>query len=195
MAEKHLTKHVSTTTRRAGPVTMPGEGREFLGDVLVPGAITGLIGGTLMMLLYCLFHFAKGDGFWAPFKMISSVFFREAYLSELGFGATLVGLIIHYNVSIALATAWAMMLPRTLGDTQFGVTSLSFFYASVVFVVMTLLVVPTISPLFSTMMYGTVFWACHLLWGAVLALVPQVRRTHYQFKKRMPVFLRRPVTV
>jgi hypothetical protein len=187
MAEKQI--------RRAGPVTMPGEGRDFLGDVLVPGAITGLIGGTLMMLLYGLFHLGKGDGFWAPFQMISSVLFREAYLTELGFGATLLGILIHYNVSIALATTFALMLPRTLGDTQFGVTGLALFYASLVYVLMTLLVVPTMAPLFADEMYGTVFWFCHLFWGATLAFVPQVRRTHYQFKQRMPVFLRRPVTV
>ncbi len=195
MAEKHLTKHASTTTRYAGPVTMPGEGRDFIGDVLVPGIFTGFIGGTLMMLLYGMFHFGKGDGFWAPFKMISSLFYREAYLTDLGAWAAVIGVIIHYNVSIALATTWAAILPRRLGDTQFGVTGLALFYGSLVFVVMTLLIVPTVSPLFAVEMYGTVFWICHLAWATVLAFVPQVRRTHYQFKQRMPVFLRRPVTV
>ncbi|MGA9525410.1 MAG: hypothetical protein WBV82_28380 [Myxococcaceae bacterium] len=195
MAEKHLTQHGTTTTGRAGPVTMPGEGRDFIGDVLVPGIVTGLIGGTLMMLVYGFFCLGKGDGFWAPFKEISSLIFRGAHLRDLGAGAALIGILIHYNVSIALATTWAAMLPRNLGDTQFGVTGLALFYASLVFVLMTLLIVPTTSPLFAHQMYGTIFWLCHLIWGAVIAFVPQVRRTHYQFKQRMPVFLRRPVTV
>jgi hypothetical protein len=182
---------------RPGPVTMPGEGRSFFADEILPGAITGIVGGAVMMFLWCCLCAAVGKGFFAPPKMIAGVFYRYSELRDLGTGPVLLGLFIHFNISIALATGFAMMLPRPLGDTWFGITALGLFYSMFAFVLMTELVVEWASPLMQREManLNTFFWLFHLAWGGFLGMIPALRRTRQAFVRRMPVFLRRPITV
>lgn len=160
---------------RVSTGAMPGEGRDFLRDVIIPGGVAGVVGGTLMILVYMVFSAALGHGFWSAPKMIAGVFWRGGQVEQLGFLAVIVGLIIHYGVSIGLATAFALMLPR-YGMTFFAAVPLALLYSMLAYIIMVYFVAAYASPPMRRGLIYPLWFVAHVVWGAWLGLIQPARR-------------------
>jgi hypothetical protein len=77
-------------------------------DVMVPGAVVGLLGAVLMAeLALPLGALTRGD-LWYAARLAGGVFFRESPDNTL---AVFVGLAIHVATAGGLATLFALLLP------------------------------------------------------------------------------------
>lgn len=170
-----LTRKPLLTYFESDPVTDRGEGRSFRLDVAIPGAIAGMLGGLLMAFVYMTLSAAVGEGFWsAPKAMSSLIFHNTAYLPDLGGGAIIIGMIIHFAVSGALGTLFALLLPRH-GMTMFATFPLALLYAMTMFVVMNWFVAYWAAPLVNREILHPLFFVSHLVFGACLAIVQPMR--------------------
>lgn len=172
------------------PATLPGEGRDFLLDEAIPGTIAGVVGGTVMMLLYMGGSWVFGNGPWDAPKMISSVVFRHALLGDLGTASIAVGLVTHYGVSCALAVAFAMALPR-YGSTMFATFPLAVLYAMAMYVVMVYFVASWAAPLFAREVIHALWFFAQLAWAGCLGLIEPLRSRAWVESRLVPRFIRR----
>jgi hypothetical protein len=172
------------------PATLPGEGRDFLLDEAIPGTLAGIIGGTLMMLVYMGGSWIFGNGPWDGPKMISSLFFRHVLLSDLGTTSILLGLAIHYAVSCSLAVAFAMALPR-YNSTMFATFPLAVLYSMAMYVVMVYFVASWAAPLFARDIIHPLWFVGQLAWGACLGLIEPMRSRRWVESRLVPAFIRR----
>lgn len=170
--------------------TLRGEGRSFALDVAVPGTIAGIVGGALMAIFYMWISWAFGEGFWALPKMMAGLIWRSSYLPELGAGAAIVGLGLHFAISCTLAVTFAMILPRG-GATMFAVLPLALLFSMLVYVVMNFFVVEWASRLMQRELLHPIFFVGHLIWGATLGLIQPLRRLRYGLVNRTTVPLER----
>ena len=172
------------------PATEVGEGRDFLLDEALPGTVAGIVGGTLMMLVYMGGSWIFGHGPWDGPKMISSLFFRHVLLDDLGTGSILLGLGIHYAVSCSLAVAFAMALPR-YNSTMFATFPLAVLYSLAMYVVMVYFVASWAAPLFARDVIHALWFVGHLVWGAALGLIEPLRSRVWTESRLVPRFIRR----
>jgi hypothetical protein len=129
--------------------TLPGEGRSFLLDEVIPGTAAGIIGGAGMMLLYMGGTWVFGSGPWDGPKILSSLYYRHLFLHQIGTAGIVLGLVIFFGVSCGLALAFAMALPRQM-ETMFATFALAILYGMTVYALMVYLVAPWAAPLFAT---------------------------------------------
>jgi hypothetical protein len=140
-------------------------------DVVAAGAATGLLAGVFMALVAMVKSAILELGVWLPMKQIAAVFWGvEALIG--GAGAAAVGALIHLAVSAAWGILFAAMVgPRTRGGTAlaFGLA-----YGALVWMVMAFFVLPLVNPVMSarTELITFPFFLYHLIFGAVLALIP-----------------------
>lgn len=173
---------------------MPGEGRSFFYDVVIPGAVTGFIAGTLMLLVYMIGAAALGQGFFAAPKMIGGVFWRNDAVMFLGFWPIIAGLIVHYAVSCGLATAFALMLPRG-HTTEFALFPLALLYSVLVYIALIYFVMPYVSPPMRHNLIYPLWFIAHAVWGAILPLVQPLRRVLRPYERVATLPYRREVHV
>lgn len=172
--------------RKFEPITEPGEGRDFLFDVIIPGGIAGMVGGLVMLLLYMPLSLAFGAGFWTLPELISGVFYRDHYLPQLhGPVQIIVGLCLHFGIAGGLGTLWALMLPRW-SQTMFAVIPLSIFYALTMYVVLNYFVAEWASTVYRREVIHPLWIVAHLGFAWSMALVPVLRRGYYTIIERTP---------
>ena len=179
--------HASTSDE---PATLPGEGRDFLLDEAIPGTVAGLVGGTVMMLLYMGGTWVFGHGPWDGPKMIASLVFRNTPPSDLGTASILVGLAIHYTVSCNLAVAFAMALPRS-SSTMFATFPLAVLYSMVMYVVMVDFVATWAAPLFAAEAIRPLWFFAQIAWAGCLGLIEPLRSRRWVEWRFVPRFIRR----
>ncbi len=183
--KKHLTHHPSAHASRH-PVsrTLPGEGRSFLHEVMVPGALTGLLGGALMALLYMGLSAAFGQGFWTLPKLIAGMFWRDLPSLAMPWEAVLVGLFVHFNVAIALGVTWALVMPRVPEARRVSLP-LGLLFAFALYVVMNWLVAPHLSPPMRREIMPVPWVLAHAAFGFTLALMVSFRESRWVMQHRL----------
>ncbi len=140
-------------------------------DVLVPGALAGLLGAVLMAALALpLGALTRGD-LWYAARLVGGVFFRE---SPTGIFAVLLGLGVHLATAGGLATLFALLLPR--GGTATAGLMLGLLMGLTLQVLMPALVVPFASPPLDHEAPHGAFLLVHLIFGASLGAIVPARR-------------------
>lgn len=156
-------------------IPMRGEGRDFLFDIVIPGAIAGLIGGSLLLAIYLPISAIFGHGWFRVLKVIARLVIRDVPLAQMGTGSIFVGLAVHYVVAMVLGGIFAALLPRS--D---GVTIPSAVMAILFGIVSYTLMVYLFSAYLDRPFPGAIFkegWAIgHLAFGIGLVMVPALRR-------------------
>ncbi len=150
-------------------------------EVVAAGALGGLIGGVGMALFATIWDAGMGLGFWTPIRAIAATLLgRDAITS--GGGPILLGLVIHFAVSIVFGIIYAAITPREVppaASIAFGL-----FAGLTILVVMSLVVLPILNPVArARLMWGApqslpviVAFVIHIVSGLGLSLVPTLRR-------------------
>jgi hypothetical protein len=143
----------------------------LLRDVLLPGAVAGLVGALVMVALALpLGALTHGDAWYAA-RLAGGVFFRE---SPAGTWPVVLGLGVHVATAGGVATLFALLLPR--GGTAVTALSLGLLMALGLQAVMPSLVAPFASPPLAREEPHAALLLLHLAFGASLALVVPVRK-------------------
>ncbi|QSQ23715.1 hypothetical protein JY651_01645 [Pyxidicoccus parkwayensis] len=144
----------------------------LLRDVLLPGAVAGMVGALVMVALALpLGALTHGDVWLAP-RLAGGLFFRE---SPEGAWPVVLGLGVHVATAGGIATLFALLLPR--GGTSVAALSLGFLMALGLQAVMLPMVAPFASPPLTREAPHAAMLLLHLAFGASLALVVPMRRT------------------
>ncbi|NNB87157.1 hypothetical protein HI113_14305 [Corallococcus exiguus] len=140
-------------------------------DAVIPGALAGTLGAFAMTALACAFSGVLHGEPWRPALLVSGLFFRggEAH----GVVPVLMGLFIHFSLAGALATGFAMLLPRR--GTAVAALCLGVLYGMGLWTVMTWLMIPFASPPLSHEAPTSMLFLLHLAFGAALGTVPAFR--------------------
>lgn len=151
----------------------PGVGRPAARDIWGPGAASGVVGAVAMGLIWMIVSAARGLGFWMPMKLISATFVgADAILG--GAGSIVLGVVVHLIVGASFGIIFAALLRR--GVTPAAELLLALLYSTVVFFVMTYLVLPWANEVMYLAVNKGWFFLYHLVYGAGLALVLPMRR-------------------
>ncbi len=184
--KKHIATGAATYTRESR--TLPGEGRSFFFENAAPGALIGVIGGTVMLLIYGAFSLGHGQGFLALPKMISGMFLRDLPSIAMPGWTIFVGLLIHYTVAVHVGIAWALCVPRhrdrSTWSTGAALIPISLLFASVVYLVLNLFVMPYASPPMARELMPTVWLIAHLAFGLTLLLILPMRASRWVNRHR-----------
>lgn len=153
-------------------VPEPDRGLHLVRDVLIPGALAGMLGAGVMALVAMAISGVSAHDVWRPARLVAGVLYRD--LPPTDARTVLLGLLIHATVAGGLATLFALLLPR--GGTAVAALALAMLYALGLQAVMPYLVVPWASPPLHRAGALPVFLVAHLGFGASLAIIPSVRR-------------------
>ncbi len=182
--KRHIATAAATTTRESR--TLPGEGRLFFSETAVPGAVAGVVGGTLMLIVYGLFSLAHGSGFFALPKMIAGIFWRDLPTLAMPASAILLGLVIHYAVAIGVATTWSLIVPRRRRDSFVAPSAegmalfvLGLVFTGIVFVVLNWFIMSFISPPMRRELMHGAWLLAHVPFAFSLALVLATRDSRW----------------
>ncbi|MFL5344558.1 MAG: hypothetical protein ACJ8AT_07180 [Hyalangium sp.] len=139
-------------------------------DVVVPGAIAGMLGAVVMAALALPLGVLTHGDLWYAARLAGGVFQREAPNGTL---AVLLGLGVHVATAGGLATLFAMLLPR--GGTGTAALMLGVLMGLALQVVMPALVIPWASPPLDREMPHAALLLLHLAFGASLGAVVPAR--------------------
>ncbi len=158
-----------------------GEPWNLFRDVVLPGALAGMLGATIMVALALPLGVITHRDPWYAARLAGGVFFREAPSGTL---AALLGLAVHMAVAGGLATLFAMLLPR--GGTGTAALMLGVLMGLVLQTVMPALVVPWASPPLDRAAPHGALLLLHLAFGASLGAVVPARKlvTHLDRMRR-----------
>jgi hypothetical protein len=138
------------------------------------GTVAGVVGGTLMALLASLDADIAGVGFWIPMRFVAvTVLGPNAFV---GVGAVVLGVLIHFGMSIVWGVLFALSVPR---ETKHPLAIMYGLFASVVILlIMTFLVLPWADPMLRALAQAKwLAWVIdHLVFGLGLASAPALRR-------------------
>ncbi|WP_223640374.1 hypothetical protein [Corallococcus sp. EGB] len=143
----------------------------FVRDVVLPGALAGTLGAFVMTVIACAFSGVLHGETWRPPLLVSGLFFRGGV--RHGVLPVLIGLFVHFSMAGALATGFAMLLPRR--GTAVAALCLGVLYGMGVWTVMTWLMIPFASPPLSHEAPTSMLFLLHLAFGAALGTVPAFR--------------------
>ncbi|MCY1046936.1 hypothetical protein OV208_36870 [Corallococcus sp. bb12-1] len=155
-----------------GAVAARVEPWSLLRDVVLPGAVAGMLGAFAMALLACACTGVLQGAPWRPALLTAGLFFRQG--AAQGAEAVLLGLLIHFAVAGGMATGFALLLPRK--GTAVVALLLGLLYSLAMWGVMTRLILPFGSPPLSREDPSALLLLLHLAFGAALGTVPAVRR-------------------
>ncbi len=159
---------------RAGGVegSSAGDVQHSRWELVMGGAMAGLVAGVAMGLCAMAWSAADGLGAWLPARGVAALFFGVTALVD-GWYVKLIGVIAHLVVAAVIGAIFALLLrnhARSAGSA-FGVGLL---YGIGVWLVMTFGFLPWADRLMfdrMNLMHG--MWLCaHLLYGGVLCLTP-----------------------
>lgn len=147
------------------------------------GAAAGLVAGCLMMLAFMAWSASLGQGFWMPLQLIGGSFLGLRALLG-GFGAGLLGLVLH----LATAAFWGATFASLLGPETTPRQALwaGLVYGVSVWALMTWIGLPVFDRTMEArigLMPGAWF-TCHLIYGAALCATPPLRRRFAQAASR-----------
>ncbi len=157
---------------------MERPGRERSSEVIIEwsleSAIAGMLAGATMAMFAMIVAWLADDGFWAPPRAITAVFFGEEYLGRGFAGSVVAGAGIHMVLSAAFGMVYAVLLgviaPRLplLVQLAGGVV-----WGLVLWALNTFAIAPALpgGELFTEAMPAWAWFVGHLLFGMVLALV------------------------
>lgn len=140
-------------------------------DVVVPGAMAGILGAVSMAALALPLGALTHGDLWFAARLAGGVFFREDPSGTL---AVLVGLGVHVAVAGGVATLFAMLIPR--GGTGVAALMLGVLMGLVLQVVMSDLIIPFASPPLDREAPHGALLLLHLAFGASLGAVVPARR-------------------
>lgn len=151
-------------------------GLDRLRGILEAGVVAGVAAGVGMAFWLVVYGAFTDLGALTPLKLIGGTFYGSDALGP-GYGAAFWGLVLHLAVSGAFGVLFsAVISPRA--DPMVAVAA-AVAYGLVVWLVMTFGVMPVVDPLMrprvSTL--STAWFGAHLVYGAILGLAPQLRRT------------------
>jgi hypothetical protein len=143
-------------------------------DMLATGVVAGVVAGLAMILFEMIWMAIAGVGFWIPPRLIGVVAYGIPGFLH-GAGPVIVGLLIHFGISILWGVLFAWigpvesLLAALVGGAAYGLFILAF---------MTFLILPSTDMLMLRAVVTLLpMWIiAHLLFGATLVLVPLFRR-------------------
>ncbi|MGQ0540162.1 MAG: hypothetical protein ACT4R6_14560 [Gemmatimonadaceae bacterium] len=143
-------------------------------ETLLAGTFAGLTGGAAMALWAVLTSVWHGMDILAPMRLIGTTFLGADAVAS-GFWTLLFGFFLHTAASATLGILFATLLPAS---TSSGVTTLGgVAFAAMVFIAMTYVIVPAVSPVMHEAIGMTPrSWVIqHALFGLSLAAIPSYR--------------------
>ncbi|MBF5046504.1 hypothetical protein FGE12_29080 [Aggregicoccus sp. 17bor-14] len=150
----------------------PERHRHLLRDVLLPGALVGMVGAVLMALVCIGLSLIAGAGPARPAELAAGLFFRDAVPS--GALAVVLGLLVHGAVAGGVGTLFALLCPR--GGTAVAALALGMLLALSLQALMPTLVLYWAAPPLARSVPSLALAPGHLAFGAALGLLPAARR-------------------
>ena len=144
-------------------------------EILEAGIVAGLLGGVLMAAVAMIQSAAVDLGFWLPLKLIAGLYFGVEALIGDG-GVIVFGAITH----LVTASLWGVVFAGLAGGRLHPglaiIAGLGFGVA--VWFIMTYAVLPFANPTMLDRVNLSMGWffVYHLIFGATLALSPQMAR-------------------
>jgi hypothetical protein len=175
------------------PLYLQGEGRDFAFDVLIPGAIAGLVGGLGFLLMLVALLGLQGDPWLGP-KLISTAAIRGVSPGELGIEGVVVGIGLHLGISVGLGVTLATLLPLQRLPAV-GTAAMGLLFAALAYVVLFYFVAWAVARPLVSQVNPTSFFLCHLPFGAAMALVNPMRGLRPWFSRRARGWVRHPAEV
>jgi hypothetical protein len=174
------------------------ESKQSIRDGLVvagAGAVTGLVGGLLMLILILAYTAGSGLGVNLFPRAVAGLFYDVEALVG-GAGIVTLGYVIHLIVSMLWGIVFASLVrPET---TLSGAFAWAVAYAIGVWLFMTYAVLPILNPVLGArVMLMPVAWiVAHLLFAVGVSFAPRLRRMVSRVQMRPPgrVRQRGPVT-
>jgi hypothetical protein len=134
------------------------------------GMVAALVMGILAMIVFG----ARGQGFFTPLQVIAAVLMGSDALVYT-FWSTLLGLGIHLITGAFFGALFALIARPIRTQSMRMAAGLT--YGTVVFLVMTYLVLPWANPIMAAAIEPGWFYLYHLAYGAVLPLMLPRRAT------------------
>lgn len=128
MNSKEMAQTQTTVVEKSEdrPVAVGSQNLTLTGRELLAGAIAGLGGGFTMGLVAMMVSLSHGLGLWAPFNDVAGALFpgiiASGGRSSINIQTIIVGILIHFTISVILAVLFASIYSGLLKLTfDFGV--------------------------------------------------------------------------
>lgn len=141
----------------------------------IAGAVCGIVAAVVMIMIATIIAAVQGADPFAPVILIGATFVGEDALTQ-PMMSSLVGVVTHVAMGAALGYLFGALTRRIASTGLLVATGLA--YATVVFLVMTYLVLPFLNPLMAAQIQPGWFFVYHLAFGLVLPASLAVARTH-----------------
>lgn len=131
----------------------------------------GVAAGAVHMLIQMAYEGMGGSGIWTPLAAVAAVLLRDlqADPTQGGVGAVLLGIILHFAVSIGLAWAYAAFAPfvsRRLAP----LLGLGLAWGMLVYLIARFIAIPLVNPAMLVLDQGFLLLA-HLGWGLTVGMM------------------------
>lgn len=143
-------------------------------EIVVPGAVGGVVAGMSAMTLALLASAISGAGLLRPLELVGAALFRDPGDARGG-GAVVAGLVLHLLTSAALGIIYNALVPRGVSYAQAALFGLLF--GAFVFVFVTWLVLPWLDRLLFESVPAVWSLVYHLIFGAIVPLAVALRRS------------------
>ncbi len=140
-------------------------------QVVVRGALAGMVGGMVMAMWSMIALWLNGSGFWLPLNLIAHTFWRDAPLdAKFCFSAALAGLVIHMVMSMMVGVVFALGVQRFHGNLA-ALTVLGMIVGIMMWLVMQYGVWRVVDADAAAAFTPWVFAVGHAMFGAVTGVV------------------------
>lgn len=139
------------------------------------GAAAGVVAGTVMLLIAMAVAAVNDLGVLSPLQLIAATFLGPT-VAEGGALPVIIGLVVHYAVSIVFGALFVVAMQRQKG--ALAIMAIGGIYGLLVFLFMLLSILPWVNPLMAQMVDRGWFLVQHLAYGVTLGAVtaPALRR-------------------
>ena len=159
-------------------ISIHGENRSFLYDILLPGLISGVVGGAVLIGLYMAISVIFGQPLWTAPKVIAAVLMHNVQPYQMGAGAIVLGFTLHFIFSVGLATLYAALIPRG-ENLHIATTMLGILYALFMYGFVGKLLAAFIDAPFRQNIIYPAWFVGVLAWSVALGLVLPSRKLHH----------------
>lgn len=140
-------------------------------QIVVRGALAGMVGGMMMAMWSMVALWLNGSGIWQPLNLIAHTAWHGAPLDgKFSLGASVLGLVVHLTTSMMLGVVFALGVQRIHGNLA-ALTSLGMVLGIVMWLVMQYGVWRLVDPAAAQAFAPSVFGVGHAMFGATLGLV------------------------
>lgn len=141
----------------------------------IAGAVCGVVAAVVMIMIATIIAAVEGANPFAPVILIGATFVGEDALTQ-PMMSSIVGVVTHVAMGAALGYLFAAATRRIASTGLLVAAGLA--YATMVFLIMTYLVLPFLNPLMAAQIEASWFFVYHLAFGLVLPASLAVARTH-----------------